>query len=110
MDPRTQKLMLKYHLTGEEAAALVADGLDGPAKIRQAAPERLPDKLRQRLPARPARADFTAIPRVGKEIQTALYNAGFQTFADLRAASDAELLAIPAIHGATLAKIREYLG
>ena len=58
--------MLKYHLTGEEAAALVADGLDGPAKIRQAAPERLPDKLRQRLPARPASADFTAIPRIGK--------------------------------------------
>lgn len=49
------------------------------------------------------------LPGIGKEITTALENAGFKTAADIAAASDEDLLAVSGIGHGRLQTIREAL-
>ena len=60
-------------------------------------------------PSSATHEDFTAIPYVGREISTALHNAGYHTFQDLVTAPDTALLDLPHISAYTLSKIRKYL-
>ena len=95
MDAIGIKLARQFKLTAEEVSALRAAGLSTGRQIKAA---RVVE-----------RTDFTVIPNVGKEINTALHNAGFNTCADLTAAEDAALLGISGIGPALLGKIRAYL-
>jgi len=108
MDAIGEKLAKQFKLTAEEVDALRADGLDTPRKLRAAGIQPHSRRAPVKAAAREC-DDFTAISGIGREIDQALHSAGFDTFADLDAAPDVALLAIPGLGQSLLGKIRAFL-
>jgi hypothetical protein len=61
------------------------------------------------VPTAPPTDDLTAIPGVGPTIANALNTAGYHTFADLRAATNQQLLQIPHLNTHNLTQLLDFL-